>query len=252
MDPLEAEVAKLRLAIAEMEPLRAEVAQLRLAIAEMDQLHRANIGNHTLVATTNQTRTTGADLVVDIAILLTNEDQVKPWLMGSCCSRSLEGWVERRKFFVSVFNKNGSVLDVGCANGLFLACLQYWSPHRFTPFGFDVNDPVQQAALLFPSHPENFRQMNIDDYLRSKPSSFPSTFDFVFWNVWKDFDLERNVRYVDSLVALVSSGGRIVFGFYDSEETNLRKISQLRTLGYDVETVQCPTDSHMAAWLDIH
>ncbi len=53
---------------------------------------------------------------------------------SSISPHDLDTFKKLRKFETKLFNKNGSVLDVGSANGFFLKCLQEWSKYDFVPY----------------------------------------------------------------------------------------------------------------------
>lgn len=39
-------------------------------------------------------------------------------------------WEEGRRLIANAINNDGSILDIGCANGFLLRCLREWSSHK--------------------------------------------------------------------------------------------------------------------------
>lgn len=157
-------------------------------------------------------------------------------LHGSDASGSFEEWEQGRKFLAPAFDREGSLLDYGCANGFFLRCQQEWSGADFEPYGIDVNEMrIQDARKLFASIPDHF-QTGEQAAALLQEGKFPEAFDSIYWNVWDnmDFHSERGLAYLRSAYDRVKSDGRLVLGFYDAGgEPRIReKISQLLDLGY--------------------
>ena len=138
--------------------------------------------------------------------LLESETLATPWTHGSGCFRSVSEWIERRYFISAAFNHDGSVLDIGCANAFFLACLSTWvAPLKVTPYGVEVDSSISDAKLLFPQFSNNFVQLKFEDFLRqiSDRSSttnegFSLTYDFIYWSTWTDYHFD-NPENIDSL-----------------------------------------------------
>ena len=84
-------------------------------------------------------------------------------------------------------------------------------------------------------------------------SGFPSTFDFVYWNVWTNFHLndEHNIDRLKQIIKLVRPSGRLVMGLYDSVESNESKVETLREMELCVVVSKCPCDSHLSVWVNL-
>lgn len=139
--------------------------------------------------------------------------------------------MERRQFIIGSFHHGGTVLDIGCANGFLLASFMSWCPHQLIPHGIEVDPSVYSARLLLREYASNFHQIGLEGYLASAhQSGFPSTFDFVYWNVWTNFHFndEHNIDRLKQIIKLVRPSGRLVMGLHDSVESNESKVETLR------------------------
>lgn len=60
-----------------------------------------------------------------------------PW-EGSGKQGSAEDWEHARSHVADAIDRDGSFLDVGCANGYLLECLPRWTSHRLDGYGLDI------------------------------------------------------------------------------------------------------------------
>ena len=140
-------------------------------------------------------------------------------------------WTEARQFIVSAIHRCGTILDIGCANGFLLRCLQEWSPYTLVPYGIDKDGArIAEAQKLFPLHANHFAQLTLDSVHLLKAHGFPEKFDFVYWNVWNNmqFSTAEEVRCVELALSAVREDGRFVLGFYD--ESAMSREGKIRTL----------------------
>ena len=165
-----------------------------------------------------------------------------------------EDWENARRFISKYINKDGKILDIGCANGFFLLCLQEWSGYKLEPFGIDRKEEViGEAKKFFKNHKENFIKKNVFK-ISELPSNFPKKFDIIFWSVWREweFKLSDEVRALNEVLQLVKPGGRLIFGFYDGREKSVKQINRMKELGLRfVRTVKNPTGVQMLTWVDV-
>ncbi len=164
----------------------------------------------------------------------------KELLKGSHMETSFKDWEEGRKSIASAIDRDGTVLDVGCANGFLLRCLQEWSDQELTPYGIDVNeDSLKDARALFPDQAEDRFPLADDEAAAKK---FPKAFDFIFWNVWDnaDFDQQSTSQILSQCVKKsVEGGGRLILGFYHPDpQENQRKMQQLREKGFELHEME--------------
>jgi diadenosine tetraphosphate (Ap4A) HIT family hydrolase/SAM-dependent methyltransferase len=60
-----------------------------------------------------------------------------PW-QGSGKSGTERDWEHARSHIGHAIDRDGSFLDVGCANGYLLECLPRWTPHALDRYGLDI------------------------------------------------------------------------------------------------------------------
>ncbi|MDE1824879.1 MAG: methyltransferase domain-containing protein [Candidatus Micrarchaeota archaeon] len=166
-----------------------------------------------------------------------------------------ESWKDSREFLAGTINHDGSILDVGCANGLLLRCLEEWCRYRLIPYGIDVNpERIQTAKALFPGHISNFAVMRASDVEGIEAAGFPARFDFVYFNVLDDWALDKKEETdtITKLLRLVLPNGRLVLGFYGIDAAaSEAKIKRLEDLGFDLTgSVHNPSGSQIAVWMN--
>ena len=64
-------------------------------------------------------------------------------------------WEQARRLIVDAVERDGTFLDVGCANGYLLECLDIWSRERglaLTLSGLELNPELADAARRRPVH----------------------------------------------------------------------------------------------------
>lgn len=168
---------------------------------------------------------------------------VRELLKGSHFEGTAEEWKEQRGWIAKAIDRDGTILDFGCANGYLLKCLEDWSDHELEPFGVDTDPQAIRAAQeIFPDAKDHF-VLSKDEEAGSK---LPSEFDLIYWNVWddSDFDQEGIKDILDHSVKMsVEKGGRLILGFYHPDAAeNERKIKQLEDMGFKVERIETPKD----------
>jgi len=142
-----------------------------------------------------------------------------------------KGWEKGRRFILLAINKDGSILDYGCANGFLLRSLQEWSEHKLEPYGLDIDEKaIAKAKELFQSNADHF----VTPEEIQKGKDFPKYFDFVYWNVWDNWKFERpeETDLLKKLQTVTKRGGRLILGFYDTRGENLKRNEQLKQLGF--------------------
>jgi len=167
-------------------------------------------------------------------------------------SDHFDTWKNIRFPIVQAINKNGSFLDVGCANGFLLRCLKEWSNYKLELYGVDSNlDRIRSAKELFAHQPERFIMCNICSPNDLRQYGFLANFDFVYWNVWDNLEFKdnREINIFFKLYGMVSKNGRIILGFYDSDKNKHKKIKKLERSGIKFSgKIINPTE--IFAWVD--
>lgn len=101
----------------------------------------------------------------------------------NCSSGDYDEWRAKREFVVDAFNDRGSVLDIGCAGGLFLRSLQEWSTYNFDPYGVDISEEyIHAAQQLFPNSTDHFAVLNVQNIGEITNKGLPREYDFIYWN----------------------------------------------------------------------
>lgn len=68
-----------------------------------------------------------------------------PWA-GSGKSGSAEDWEHARSHIAHALDRDGSFLDIGCANGYLLECLPRWTTHAIDRYGLDIAPELVDLA----------------------------------------------------------------------------------------------------------
>jgi SAM-dependent methyltransferase len=138
----------------------------------------------------------------------------------------LEHWIEHRQPICGAIEKLGTLLDIGCANGFLLACLQLWSEHQITPYGIDVDaGSLEMARVLLPEYASHFAQCSLEQLPTRASLGLPTRFDYVYWNVWDglDFNEPQYQTYAENAFAAARDGGRLILGFYDTDHEFIKR-----------------------------
>ena len=180
-------------------------------------------------------------------------------LEGSCFTRgAYHDWYRARRFVADLLCTSGPVLDIGCANGYLLECLQLWSGLSIVPYGLDIRaDAIAAARSRFPDHAGRFlcadaRSLEAQKWFRMLPVA-----SLVYWNLPSDWDLaEPGVQVWIAQVLGSVRADAIGLGVYgknalaasgeqrahEREQIRLR-CHQLRSLLGDGEVVLNPNGS---------
>ncbi len=142
----------------------------------------------------------------------------------------------RTRFFISqAITHTGTFLDIGCANGFLMRCLQEWSGHRLIPFGIDRNPAlVRRAKALFPAYAGHFILADLVDQPDLRKLWPRRRFDYIYWNVWDNyvFGPGSKVELLGPCFRQLRPGGRLILGFYESDKNKTEKIRYLVGLGF--------------------
>jgi len=169
-------------------------------------------------------------------------------------------WEKIRFFISNAINKDGRILDIGCANGFLLRCLQEWCNYKLEPYGIDINQKIiQQAKELFPSYSDNFVCENFWNLLNgnSKLSKgyLSNRYDFVYFNVGDNlkFEKETEISAIRYMLGMVSNGGRLILGFcncFGLSNEGREKIKRLEESGFAFSNIQENSTNDIIAWID--
>jgi SAM-dependent methyltransferase len=166
---------------------------------------------------------------------------------GSGFGGDAESWRLRRGTVVAGIDRDGTFLDVGCANGLLMESVVEWAAHRIEPYGVDLAPGlVDLARSRLPRWADRIEVGNAVNYRPGRRFTFVHLLlDLV--PVARRSDLVRH-----ALQVLVEPGGRLLVSHYVSPGGSDRSAAEhLRTLGFEVSgTASAPDGSATTAWID--
>ncbi len=145
-------------------------------------------------------------------------------VVGSNVEELLEHWIENRRPICSAIEKPGTFLDIGCANGFLLACLQLWSEHQITPYGVDIDaGSLEMARALLPEYANHFAQCSLEHLPTRTKLGLLGFFDTVYWNVWDGLDFNEPLYQTYAENAFAAARARIILGFYDTDHEFVKR-----------------------------
>lgn len=143
---------------------------------------------------------------------------------GGNVEELLEHWTQNRKPICGAIERAGTLLDIGCANGFLLACLQFWSEHQITPYGVDIDaGSLELARALLPEYASHFVQCSLEKLPTRTSFGLPTRFDYVYWNVWDGLDFKEPLYQTYAENAFAAARGRVILGFYDSDHEFVKR-----------------------------
>jgi SAM-dependent methyltransferase len=144
-----------------------------------------------------------------------------------------ERWEAARRPIVEAIDRDGSFLDVGCANGYLLDSIVRWSEHRVEPYGLDFSPRlVELARSRLPHWAE---RIFLGDALEWEP---PRRFDFVRTELVYAPEERRRELVERMLARVVAPRGRLIVCGYGSPRRGLpaHPVRQIvREWGYEPE-----------------
>lgn len=161
----------------------------------------------------------GQELIVDAYLAAET-----PWGQSGK-SGTADDWEWSRSHVADAVNRDGSFLDVGCANGYLMECIPRWSAFHVEPYGLDLS--AELAALA--------------------RSRLPSWADRIFvgnaltWEAPQLFTYVRTgLEYVppgrrrELVVRLLGSCERLIVGVFNEHETERTTEDELVSWGITV------------------
>ena len=147
-----------------------------------------------------------------------------------------EHWTQARGLIVDAIDKDGTFLDVGCASGYLMECVQKWAGEqgsKIEPFGLDIAPEL--AALARHRLPKWADRIVVGNAIDWQPQE---RFDFVRTGLEYVPD-RRQKDLIDHLLHdVVAPGGRLIIGTYNEEVMQTQDHpfleTKLKTWGYSV------------------
>jgi SAM-dependent methyltransferase len=145
---------------------------------------------------------------------------------GSGHSGDAASWEAVRRPLVEAIDRDGTVLDVGCANGLLMESVVEWSRWRVEPYGLDHSEKL--AALARDRLPSWRDRIFVGEALTWEP---PHRFDFVRTELVYVAAADRRSLVERFLERVVAPGGRLLVCGYGGDPA----CAPVRSWGYEPE-----------------
>lgn len=131
---------------------------------------------------------------------------------GSGSSGDMAKWEAKRRVIASAFDRSGTWLDIGCANGLLMETLAAWvaeKGHRVEPYGLDLSGRIaERARIRLPHWAARIWAGNVMEF---EP---PVRLDFVT-ALADSVPIERRSALVSRLARFyLKPGGRLILSCY--------------------------------------
>jgi SAM-dependent methyltransferase len=118
-------------------------------------------------------------------------------------------------------DRSGTFLDVGCASGFLMECIQRWALARgwvVEPYGLDIAPEL--AALARRRLPHWAERIYVGNVINWEP---PQRFDFVRTGL-EYVPARRQRDLIDRLLReVVAPGGRLIIGTFNEEKDETRR-----------------------------
>jgi SAM-dependent methyltransferase len=175
-----------------------------------------------------------------------------PW-QQSGKSGDLAGWERGRRPIMAAVERDGTFLDVGCANGFLMESVQAWGAEgglQIEPYGLDISAELaelarrrlpQWADRIFVGNAREWIPARRFDYVRTGLDYVPPT--------------RRRALVGHLLRRVVSPGGRLIVGVFNEEKHERRTEKSVSSWGLKIAgRVEAPhRDSRVAyrvVWVD--
>lgn len=153
--------------------------------------------------------------------------------------RDARDWERFRRPVVAPIEKDGTFLDVGCANGLLMECVARWAAedgHAVEPYGLDLSEKLAELARR--RLPAWRDRIYIGNALYWEP---PARFDYVRTELVY-VPRARRREYLERLLRrVVAPGGRLIVCSYGSSRPDGARaeplVDELRAWGLAVDGV---------------
>jgi hypothetical protein len=125
-------------------------------------------------------------------------------------SGTLEDWEWSRSHVADAVDRNGSFLDVGCANGYLLECLPRWTPFALELHGLEIAAPLADLARArLPGHADRIYVGNALTWDAPQPFTYVRT----------GLDYVPPARRRELVERLLGRCERLVVGVFNEHES---------------------------------
>lgn len=169
-----------------------------------------------------------------------------PW-EGSGKSGTAADWEYSRSHIAHAIDRNGSFLDVGCANGYLLVCLPRWTPHSIDRWGLDISPDLVTVARE--RLPELGHQLIVGNALTWQPDR---RFDFVRTSL----DYVPRHRRRQFFEHLLAQSDRLIVGVFNEHFDERPTEHMVRDWGYRIagrserRNLHKPEMDYCVFWVD--
>jgi SAM-dependent methyltransferase len=162
-------------------------------------------------------------------------------------SGTAEDWEWGRSLVADAIDRDGSFLDVGCANGYLMECLPRWTSFAVEPYGLDISpELVDLARSRLPQW--------ADRLWSSSALTWAPTRRFTYVRTGLEYVPKR--RRAELVARLLEFCDRLVVGVFNEHESERTTEELLRGFGYTIAGVSERTNRrksglrYRALWID--
>ena len=136
-----------------------------------------------------------------------------------------EDWERSRSHVADAIDRDGTFLDVGCANGYLMECLPRWTPFAVEPYGLDLSPEL--ADLARRRLPEWSERIYVGNAFAWDP---PRAFTYVRTAL----DYVPPARRHELLERLLGYGERVVIGVFNEHESERTTETEIESWGVSI------------------
>ncbi len=162
-------------------------------------------------------------------------------------SGTAEDWERSRSHVADAIDRDGSFLDVGCANGYLMECLPRWSAFEVEPYGLDISPEL--AALARRRLPAWAERIFVGNAL-----TWDSPREFTY--VRTGLEYVPQARRRELALRLLGSCERLVVGVFNEHESERTTEDEIASWGLEVSgrsvraSPRKPGMEYRVLWID--
>jgi SAM-dependent methyltransferase len=134
-------------------------------------------------------------------------------------------WEQARRHIVDAIDRDGTFLDVGCANGYLMESVVRWSPFRLEPYGLEISPELAELARR--RLPRWADRIFVGNALTWEA---PRRFDFVRTGL----DYVPRPRRPELVEHLLGFCGRLIVGSYNEEVEEAALEREVESWGFRI------------------